>query len=361
MLRIAVLGASGFIGSRTVEMLCLEGKDEVRPIVRSAASLGHLARFELDSHIADALDQSALRKAFTDCDVVIHTVMGNTIVIRKSVISTYQAAQSAGVRRLVYISTASVHGQAPSPGTDESSLLSDDHPLAYNNAKVQAERKLLELNEQGSVELVMLRPSIVFGPQSRWTAGLADDLLSGSAYLVNGGKGICNSIYIDNLVHAIRLAMTVADVDGQAFLVGDRELVTWSDFYRQIAEALGIDPANIPHVDCPKFTPNLKERFLENVRDSELLHAVLSRFPGLKQAIKGVVSTSKSTPPAPPQTLPTEWHPVVTQEMALLHQCQWKLPWQKAEKMLGYKPIVFFAEGFRRSIESLQIPAGIKS
>lgn len=100
----------------------------------------------------------------------------------------------------------------------------------------------------------MLRPGIVFGPRSMWVTRVADELLSGTAYLVNEGNGICNSIYVDNLIHAIRLAMTATNVDGQAFLVGDREQVTWSDFYRPIAEALGIDFAQISHVASPRLT-----------------------------------------------------------------------------------------------------------
>lgn len=341
MLKIAILGASGFIGNRAVEMLCLEDIAEVRPIVRSAASLTRLAREDLDCHIANALDRSALRAAFTGCDVVIHSAVGHPSFIRKTVTSTYQAAQEAGVRRLIYLSTASVHGQAPSPGTNEYSPLSDRQPLAYNNAKVQAERKLQKLRIKGSVELIMLRPGIVFGPQSRWISLAADELLKGTAYLVNEGRGICNSIYVDNVVHAIRLAMTAPDADGQAFLIGDQEQVTWSDFYRAIAESLGIDLAQVPHVE-PKFTQSWKE--LEPMRTFS---------DKLKRAVKKVIPAKNQSSPASPWVLPAQRQPVVTQEMVLLHQCQYKLPYQKAEKILSYEPIVSFSEGCRRSIEWL--------
>src|SRR5258705_363109 len=83
----------------------------------------------------------------------------------------------------------------------------------------RAERTLLALRADSSVELVMLRPGIVYGPRSRWTAGWADDLLAGRAYLIGDGAGICNAIYVDTLVHAIRLATEApaAAVDGQAF------------------------------------------------------------------------------------------------------------------------------------------------
>ncbi|MBC8120293.1 MAG: NAD-dependent epimerase/dehydratase family protein, partial [Gemmatimonadaceae bacterium] len=351
-LKVAVLGASGFIGNRTVEKLHLEAKAEVLPVVRSFGSLARLARFDLDCRIADALDQRALRTAFAGCELVVHAVVGNPDVILGSAEATYTAAQAAGVRRLVYLSTASVHGQAPVPGTNETSSLSSRQPLGYNNAKVLAERKLLQLRAKGSVELVMLRPGIVFGPRSRWIAGLANDLLAGRAYLVNGGEGICNSIYVDNLVHAIELAMMGVDADGHAFLVGDREKVTWRDFYRFLVEALPVD-FDVPCIPCPEFKSTWKDH-LTGVRSSRPVQDVLPFFPAkLKQVVKGAISAWSQLPAASGWALSTTSSPVVTQEMALLHMCSYKFPNYKAEKILGYEPIVSFEEACHRSISWL--------
>jgi uncharacterized protein YbjT (DUF2867 family) len=65
MLRVAVLGASGFIGSRVVEMFHLEGTAEVRPVVRGISSLAGPARFALDCRVADGFDRSALKESFS--------------------------------------------------------------------------------------------------------------------------------------------------------------------------------------------------------------------------------------------------------------------------------------------------------
>ena len=351
MSKVAILGANGFIGGRTVEMLHLERLAEVRPVVRSVASLARLSRFDLDCRVADAFDQAALRAAFAGCDVVVHAVAGDRDVILGTLAPTYQAAQEAGVRRLIYLSTASVHGQAPAPGTDERSPLHDRQLLAYNNAKVQAERKLLKLRDKGSVELVMLRPGIVFGPRSYWTSSFADDLLQGNAYLVDEGKGICNSIYIDNLVHAVHLSITAPAVDRLAFLVGDQERITWSDFYRPIAEVLGFDLALVPHVAVPAFDISWQER-LEAVRASRPAQAVLSLLPDKSRRMIGAALYAwKDWPPPPsPWAAPAQHTPVATQEMALLQQCRYKLPFDRAAKLLGYRPIVSFPEACRRSI-----------
>jgi nucleoside-diphosphate-sugar epimerase len=350
MLKVAVLGANGFIGSRIVEMFHLQSLADVRPIVRSVSSFARLSRFDLDFRIGNALDRSSLRAAFEGCDMVIHAVAGDHKTILRSVDQTYRAAQEVTVRRIVYLSSASVHGQAPEPGTNESSSLSDRQPLAYNNAKVRAERKLMRLREKGTVEAVILRPGIVFGPRSSWIVGFADDLLTKNAFMVNDGKGICNSIYIDNLVHAISLAMTASSVDGEAFLIGDEEQIKWSDFYRPIVEAFGLEFSQILIVRLRDIDPR-QQRRLGPVLDSKLVKAIVGLLPDrLKWSLKSGRIAWQDFQTRSPWRMPADNRPFVSLETALLHHCQYKLPFEKAKRMLGYKPIISFKEASRRTI-----------
>ncbi|MBV8882589.1 MAG: NAD(P)-dependent oxidoreductase [Chroococcidiopsidaceae cyanobacterium CP_BM_RX_35] len=354
MIRIGILGASGFIGNRAVEMLQLEGDIEVYPIVRSTTSLNSLTHSELDCRIANALDQHALQIAFKGCDIVIHAVLGSPGLIRGTVIPTYKAAQKAGVRRLIYLSSMCVHGQAPAPGTTEDSVLNNCQAFPYNTAKIYAEQKLLQLRAKGSVEVVIFRPGIVFGPRSRWVIELTEQLLKGTAYLINEGKGICNTVYVDNLVHAISLAMTADDADGQAFFVGDRELVTWWDFYRQFAEALGIAPTQIHHVAVPTFTRTWREDILGLVWNSEILQKTLTLLSSeFKQKVKKVIPLWENPSVPPSETSPSKPQLRVTQEMTLLQQSQYRLPLEKAKKLLGYEPVISFHEACHRSIDCL--------
>jgi nucleoside-diphosphate-sugar epimerase len=349
MLRVAILGASGFIGSRTVELLHLANLAEVRPVVRSFARLALPSRFALDCRVADACDQAALRQAFRGCDVVVHAAAGGREVILGSLAPTYRAAQEAGVRRLVYLSTAAVHGQAPAPGTDEDSPLSTRQPVPYNNAKVRAERRLRQLRRRSTVEVVTLRPGIVFGPRSFWVSNFANALLAGRACLIRRGQGICNSIYIDNLVQAIYLAMTAAAADGEAFLVGDAEEVTWAALYQPVAEALGFDLARLPEAPVPALSVPWRER-VQAVRTAAPVQAFLSRLPEKLRQAFGAALDCWLAPPASPWALPLQPAPVVTREMALLYQCQYKLPFGKATRLLGYRPAVAFPEACRRTV-----------
>lgn len=355
MLTVAILGASGFIGGRVVERFHLGNLAEVRPIVRRTFSAARLSRFQLNCRVADAFDREALASAFSGCDVVVHAIAGDPSVILGTLAPAYEAAAKAGVRRLVYLSTATVHGQAPSPGTDENSPLDDHQPIAYNNARVKAERALLALREKGDVELVMLRPGIVVGPRSFWVTSFADSLLKGEAYLVDRGRGICNSVYVDNLVDAIHLAATASGVDREAFLLGDGEQVTWADLYRPIATALGRELEQLPEATVPTIRRTLRRR-LREARESAPARAISSLVPKrLKRAAWAAWEKPEVTGTAPsPWELPEPPTPVVTLEMGLLYRCQYKFPIEKAARLLGYKPLVSFEAACQRTVRWLE-------
>ena len=344
--RVAVLGAAGFLGNRAVEMLRFGGNDVV-PIVRSARTLALASRFPLDPMIADALDRQALTRAFRGCDQVVVAIASDPATIVGAVEPVYRAADDAGVRRIVYLSSAAVHGQSPAPGTDESSPLPRSQPFPYNRAKAVAERRLLDLRSHGRTEVVLLRPAIVHGPRSQWTGGLADQLLAGHAFLADGGNGICNSAYVDNVVHAIVLsgAADADRVDGEAFLIGDAETVTWRQLVAPVASALGIDVADLP---TPPSAALLSRR--SRPATSRLLPALRHVFGLLPRRLavplRAAVAAVREERAAAGPGLPPE----TSRELALLHSCRVRLPYSKAEALLGYRPLVDFEEACRRSI-----------
>ncbi|MBE9226322.1 NAD(P)-dependent oxidoreductase [Phormidium sp. LEGE 05292] len=361
-MRIGIVGASGFVGRRAVEMLPVEGTTEVCPIVHSQSSLEKLAQYKLDGRIANSFDQSSLESAFQGCDAIIQSILGTPGLIRGTIVPTYKAAQKAGVRRIIYLSSMIVHTSAPAPGTTEATPPITNQPgFPTHIAKIDAERQLLQLHQTGSVEVVIFRPGIVFGPRSRWVTELADQLVNGRAYLIDGGKGICNSVYVDNLIHAMRLALTAKDADGEAFFAGDSERVTWLDFYRPFAEAFGVDPTQLPSPPVPEFTHSRKQELIGSIRESVFVQKTLAMIPeDLKQKLKRSKSQPQQPAPEPkPEPVPVvpaaipKGEPVVTEMMSILQQSQYQLPFTKAEKLLGYEPIVSFDEGCRRSIEWL--------
>src|SRR5262245_6828445 len=349
-MKVAVIGASGFVGGHTLRFLRAAG-DDARAVVRNP----RYRPSDPDRRLADACDVYALRDALEGCECVVHAALGEPNVILGSLAPVYAAAEAVGVRRLVYISTGSVHGHSPAPGNDERSALTVRHSFAYNVAKVRAERKLRRLRRRGSVELVLLRPTIVFGPGSRWVFDFADALRDDSAFVVRGGLGICNSIYIDNLAHAIRLALTTPGIDGEVFLVNDDETVTWRDLYRPIADAYGRDMETVASVDPAMPSLTLRQKYLDPIRTAETTRRVVGMVPAsVKSQLKRVYRTARATAQRRPQTNGTSVpetsdarprSPRVSPEIAALHTCRWRLPHDKARRMLGYVAPVSFDEG----------------
>ncbi|UXN75615.1 NAD-dependent epimerase/dehydratase family protein [Devosia sp. A8/3-2] len=214
----------------------------------------------------------------------------------------------------MYLSSASVHGQSPAPGTTEQSPLSERQPIAYNNAKVRAERLLMSLRQQGSVEVSILRPGIVYGPRSYWIGGFADELLAGDAYLVDGGAGLCNGIYVDNLIRAITLALKAPAADGQAYLVGDAETYSWADLLRPVAGAPAFSLEDLPEAEMER-QPGLITR-LKAIRQLRHVAKVLPR--PFKVALRAGLREMGA---APEGSISSPKGPVASPERSLLHRC----------------------------------------
>jgi nucleoside-diphosphate-sugar epimerase len=357
-MKIAIIGASGFVGLRLVERLHLEGKAELVPIAHAYRSLAVLARFALPWKVADATDPVALADALTGCDAVVHAALGNAPQIVAMAEALYPAAQKAGVKRIVALSSAAVHSLTPLPGTDEATPILTRQKSEYNVAKARAELALDRARQNGTVELVQLRPSIIHGPRSRLVADIAGQLLAGTAYLVGDGSGICNAIAVDNLIDAIWLALTTPDADRQTFLVNDREAVTWRDFYGAIASATGTDLTRIHSIVAPDFKDNASEKLARLAAKK----SVLSVMPAIPRRVKRLAKAAASAWAEPAQ--PAGWclapgpQPAITEEMCQLQSCHWRFPTAKADKILGFAPTVSFGEAMRRTGAWLQF-AGV--
>lgn len=349
-MKVAVIGASGFIGTRVIEQFQLGGGPEVRAVVRRPSSLALPARFPIETQIADALDIDAMARAFTGCSAVVHTALGDPAQIERMPAALCLAAAAAGVRRLVYLSTASVHGQNPPEGTDESTPLNTHQALEYNSAKIRAELKFFSECHRHSIVGFALRPGIVYGPRSRWIADLAQDMLGGTAWLYEGGRGVCNGIYVDNLVHAIRCCLQATDDAAGVYLVGDAETITWEQFYRAAATQLGVRWATIHQINrLPAFRRSWQDR-AASAAANPIVQRMLPLVPNnLKRSAKAVIAAASPQQRVDSWILPADPRPRITQELALLQQCTWRFPYARAEQHLDYKPIVSFDDGIQRS------------
>ncbi len=355
-MRVAILGAGGFIGGRIFERWQRPGPYAPRAVVRTSASLARVARFDTpDWRLADARDERALTEAFAGCEVVVHSIVGPERTIIDAVAPVYRAAQQAGVRRLVYLSSASVHGQNPPPGTTEESPLHLRHVLGYNNAKVEAERRLQTLAASGGVEVVVLRPGIVWGPRSRWVYDVADALRAGAATWIDGGRGICHSVYVDNVVHAVERAIATPGISREAFFIGDTEPMTWRDLYLGLARPLGFDESAFREaLPAPVPRRTWRDR-VGAFKGTGFAQRVLVAIPSrVKETVKGALRGWQGAPPIDGSALPDVSAALVASlEMTELFRCSARLSHAKAQRLLGYRPPVSFPQGLDQCVRWL--------
>jgi predicted dehydrogenase/nucleoside-diphosphate-sugar epimerase len=261
-MRVAVTGATGFIGGRLVERLLLESSATVGAVVRSYSGLARLSVLPEDRlrfHRADLADPSSdLAAVLADCDVLFHCAHGNRgdteerwRATTEGTRAVAEACAAAGVRRLVHLSTVAVYDGGDREMFDETAPYVELRPgdLGYDQAKIVAERVLREI--ASDLEVVILQPTVVYGPWGgRWTTIALERLPADAAALPTASEpgGVCNAVYVDDVVSAALLAATISEANGERFLVSGTP-TTWGAFYDAFRGMVGVPPPARPTLE----------------------------------------------------------------------------------------------------------------
>lgn len=317
-MKVAVLGADEYIGTRIIESFQLAEGPTVAAVARHPAHLARAGRFAIDLRVANVFDVDSLARSFSGCSAAVHAMTVAPADLKRSATVFCRAAAQAGTRRLVYLSSADVHGLNPSVGTTEKSALHVRHATAHLNALVAAERQFTSDSRTLGLAGIILRPGLIYGPRSAFFAQIVEELQQDRALLFNNGDGICNCVGLDNVVTAVRFALKTKILGGTALLVTDHEAVTWREFYQSVGHGLGLPTRMIHYVRDPS----------EPATNPETTQARFS---------SGVSEVATSPPPH-------------SNDMIERQQCSWKLPSALATQTLGLPNPVSFAEGIRRSI-----------
>jgi predicted dehydrogenase/nucleoside-diphosphate-sugar epimerase len=252
-LSVAVTGATGFIGGRLVERLVLGSSASVEAIVRAYNRLTRLSVLppeRLRFHHADLTDPCCdLDSVLAGRDVVFHCAHGNRGDAdeqwRATTMGTRAVAlacAAAGVKRLVHMSTVAVYNTEGRDSFDETAPYVGPRPseLDYVQAKLAAEEVLAEMSSE--LEIVVLQPTIVYGPWGRrWTTYVLERLPADEAALPTASQpsGICNAVFVDDVVSAAIRAATVSGANGERFLISGAP-TSWGAFYDAFREIVGI-------------------------------------------------------------------------------------------------------------------------
>lgn len=285
--RVVVTGATGFIGGRLVERL-VEQEAKVCCLVRNPASAVRLARLPVEFRHAELTDAAGVDEALRDAGLVFHCAYdwGDAAANRSALGHLIDGCIAHGVQRLVHVSTFSVYDPYPDGDLNEDTP-DGDRSLEYTRTKLELEKDLLDAVRERGLRGTILQPTIVYGPFSKpWTINPAEQLMLDTLVLPDRGEGLCNALFVDDLVDALLLAATRPAAVGERFIVSGPDAVTWSEFYEAFARAVGAKgPEYWPRDVIEKRKSGLQNKIRVAVTDPKKIVRIARRVPGLRQAL----------------------------------------------------------------------------
>jgi UDP-glucose 4-epimerase len=169
---------------------------------------------------------------------------------RTNVAGTFNLARqavAAGVRRLVFISSVKVNGEATEAGHVFRETDVPDPKDAYGQSKFEAEQGLRHIANETSLELVIIRPPLVYGPGVKANfAALLRAVQRGWPLPLGAVHNLRSLVAIDNLTDFIRICMTHPDACNQTFLISDGQDLSTSDLIKAIAVAAHVRARLVP-------------------------------------------------------------------------------------------------------------------
>lgn len=249
-----VTGATGFTGGHLARALAARGHP-VRALVRAATLARDPAKArELEAHgveliTGDLGDDRALDAAMAGVDVVYNLAA----VYREAGVSsdTYRAvnatavgrvidaAARGGVRRVVHCSTVGVHGDVEHPPADEEAPLKPGD--VYQQTKLEGESVAREAAQRTGVQVVIARPTGIFGPGDRRLLKLFRGVVRRMPIL-GSGEIYYHLTYIDDLVEGFRLCGEQPAAAGRTYILAGAEVTTLNELVRRIAAVAGVKP-----------------------------------------------------------------------------------------------------------------------
>jgi dihydroflavonol-4-reductase len=257
-MRALVTGATGFVGSAVARALCQRGC-QVRALVRSSADRRNLQGLTLELASGDLEDPPSLARALSDCQALFHVAADYRLGVadprplyRSNVEGTrnvLEAAQRAGVSRIVYTSSVATVGLPAdgSPGAEDTPVALTDMIGHYKRSKFLAEELARDYARRGA-PVVIVNPSTPIGPgdvKPTPTGQMVVDAASGRtpAYVDTG----LNVVHVDDVAAGHLQAFDRGRI-GERYILGG-ENMTLREILAEICRLAGRSAPRIrlPH------------------------------------------------------------------------------------------------------------------
>ena len=321
-MRIFVTGASGFVGGAAARRFAEQGHD-VRAMSRSEKSDAKIRALGATPVRCDLEDVTAAH--IGDAEAVVHCA---AFVEQWGPIDAWKrfnidgtdrmlkASREAGAKRFIHISTESVlwRGQHLR-GVDETYPRAPNSPYPYSWTKARAE-ELVEKANTDAFQTIILRPRFIWGPGDQTVLRVIIEMArSGGWMWIDGGRARTSTVFIDNLVDAIVLALDHG-TPGEAYFILDDGERTMREIIGGMARAAGV-----------------------TLPDRSVPYPVAAMLAWLCEAAW--------------RTFRLRGEPPLTRHAAMVMARDCTLKGGKARRELGYVPRLSVEEGLRRLSASL--------
>nr|BBJ04622.1 UDP-glucose 4-epimerase [Marinobacter nauticus] len=258
MKKVLTTGATGFIGSMVVCQLEAEGYQVIAP-VRNAELCGSIA---LETPVVGNVDgETDWGRVLPGVDVVVHCAARAHIMADRAsdplaefrkvnVDGTLRLARQAaeeGVHRFIFISSVKVNGELSS---EQAPFYPNDAPApedAYGISKWEAEQGLKTIARETGMEVVIVRPPLVYGPGVKGNFASMVKLVRKGVPLPLGSIHNKRSLVaVDNLVDLIVTCIDHPAAANQVFMVSDGQDVSTSELLRELGKAMGKSARLVP-------------------------------------------------------------------------------------------------------------------
>jgi nucleoside-diphosphate-sugar epimerase len=365
--KVLLTGATGFIGSRLCERFTLHYRLPYRALVRRFTRANRLARLGAEMLGGDLLRPASIEAALEGCDAVVHLAHSDDASAPRETANLLKASLRAGVKRFVHVSSMSVHG--PNPGPEcarEATATIRRYGEAYSDSKARVEELVRAAINRKHLPAVILRPTVVYGPYSPFVTAVVESARRGEVTTIDGGAGVCNAVYVDDVCDAIHVALTGEQGLGGAFFINGDDSLSWKDFILEFANMLEPRPRICDHSSedarkhwhAQRSTVRSNLRALTRLACSPTFHKELSAVPALGAAVRWVKRTLtavlseeqklvlKSRLQAPAGRPPTAGVPTVPDQGRLVREtCPVRFSNELAREVLGWRPAYTFSRG----------------
>lgn len=265
---IFVTGANGFVGCalcKRADSLGFGVKAASRKPYKFSGNIEHVQIPTLGNGVNNGGDFNGLRHALKGVDVVIH-LAARVHVMKESVannpeqilqayrainvegtLELARASASAGVRRFIYLSSIKVNGEATHSGQP---FMADDVPAPedpYGVSKLEAELALTALAKLTGMEVVIIRPPLVYGPGVGANFAAMMKILGFQVPLPFGAiNNVRSMVGLDNLVDLILTCVKHQQAAGQIFLAGDGESISLTGLLHKLIYLMKVRTLLIP-------------------------------------------------------------------------------------------------------------------